>query len=87
MAENLKNECPNCGYSMTKNEPNCKYCGSINPLYKKPFYPTSPSNNTSNTQQPNSSDDDKNINWVIFVVLLIFCWPVAVVYLLVKLSK
>lgn len=34
MAEN-NYECPNCGYDMSQSEPECKYCGSKNPNYKK----------------------------------------------------
>lgn len=79
-------ECPNCGATISVDEPTCKYCGGQNPSYVKPvfssFAPPIPGN-ASSTDHAKSS----RVNWVLFVILLIICWPAAIIYLIVMSSK
>ena len=42
---------------------------------------------TSGKVQVTIEKNESNINWVIFAILLICCWPAALVYYLVKKKK
>ncbi|MCR5706605.1 MAG: hypothetical protein K6G48_07405 [Acholeplasmatales bacterium] len=86
MSDNVNSECPNCGAMMDVHDKCCKYCGSANPNYKAPYYAKA---NDLNNVIKNSTDELKkaDINIVVLVLLFIFCWPAAVVYLIVKMSK
>lgn len=76
-------ECPNCGYIWSKNEKNCKYCGTINPTFVTP--PTTPTFFSQSTNNDMSTVQNKsNFSVGIFILLLIFCWPAAIVYLIIK---
>ena len=81
----MKNECPNCGSLFAKNEFECKYCGTRNERYIKPAI-----------EQPkeivvNSNADGvrkKGFGFFVFILLLlIFCWPVAIIYVLIDSKK
>ena len=88
-----KLECPNCGYQLNQAERVCKYCGSLNSNFiqvnqresnrQMPAILSQNNNNQSNTNN-NSSSKNNNFGCLIFVLLLIFCWPAAIVYLIVK---
>ncbi len=75
-------ECENCGYDFGSNDRVCKYCGTPNPDY-------TPSYSWKNVGS--SSDDSgtrivhgKGFNIWIFVLLLIFAWPLAIIYAIIK---
>ena len=69
-----ENYCTNCGSVLLSTEKFCKNCGKANPNF---------SSNSQNSQK--SSTDD--INWLVFVLLLIFVWPAAIIYLVIKMDK
>ena len=89
-------ECPNCGYQLNQAERVCKYCGSPNSSFV--MVPQRESNrqvpsilnqnysNQSNSNSNNSTNttQKKDFGCLIFVLLLIFFWPAAIVYLIVK---
>ena len=82
-------ECPNCGYVLNKSESTCKYCGTKNSNYVEkpaPFVFKRPSQSSDNIQTSTKKSDSK-ISVGVLVVLLIFCWPVAIVYLVLKSIK
>lgn len=91
----MSNICPNCGATMTTSDKYCKYCGSANPNYVKPASLSSFfSSASSSSSQPSSSRDNSSIkldyskfNWVVFIVLFIFFWPAAIIYLIVNMTK
>ena len=70
----------------------CPYCGTANPDYvptEKPAAarPASPTQNyLSNATSNQTPAKKKEPNWIIFIILLIICWPIAIVYLLVKIA-
>jgi len=77
-------ECPNCGATISSDEKACKYCGSQNPFYTKTIFPfTSSSDQKTASNQEKSSD----VNWGIFILLLIVFWPAAIIYLVVTQNK
>ena len=83
-------ECPNCGAQMDKNDICCKYCGTSNPNYIKPqssgFFTSSPSSTASSYSHTSSSSSKKSggPSVGVAILLFIFCWPIAVIYLIVK---
>ncbi|MBR6288406.1 MAG: hypothetical protein IKR19_03660 [Acholeplasmatales bacterium] len=91
-----KYECPNCGYDLNQSERECKYCGSLNQNFVAVNHVVpqrnTPSilNQTNNNNQSNqgntktSTPQQNSFGCLIFVLLLIFCWPAAIVYLIVK---
>ena len=91
-----KYECPNCGYDLNQSERECKYCGSLNqncvavnhvvPQRNTPsILNQTNNNNQANQGNTNTSTPKQNsFGCLIFVLLLIFCWPAAIVYLIVK---
>ena len=78
------NECQNCGAEISKTDKRCPYCGTANPNYSVPaavvssFGPSSTSSGT--TTVPTQS----SFSVPLFIVLLIFFWPAAIVYAIVK---
>ena len=78
-------ECPNCGHNWTDAEKVCKYCGSANPNYKEPSVISNVlsdfNNDSSNTLKKN------NFSVVLFVILMVFCWPIGIIYLILCLKK
>lgn len=83
--------CNSCGGDLAPTDKVCKYCGAENPSYvapKKSFFDTS-----STTTDPSSGSNEvppqkSNINWVVFIVLMVTFWPAAIIYAIVKsLSK
>lgn len=95
MEQKVNHECRSCGATLAKSDSVCKYCGNNNPNYSRPvssfFSSSSESSTTSDktysSSKPSGINSNKNINWVLFVLLLIFFWPAAIVYLLVKAGK
>lgn len=87
----MKNECPNCGYQFSSRDAKCPYCGSANPNYSSIFN-TSKNDSSSNTNSAYKSTVDNikkelKFSWVLFIVLLIVCWPVAIIYLVIASIK
>lgn len=93
-----KLECPNCGYLLNSAEKVCKYCGSLNSGFVEVKQAPKPRelqtvlshnyNNNNNSNNNQQVKKDKDFGCLIFVLLLIFFWPAAIIYLLVKgLSK
>ena len=81
-------ECPNCGYDLNKGDRECKYCGTKNPHYVEkpaPIFHAQSHTETVTTATP--AKNDSKISIPIFILLLIFCWPVAIVYLVLKSIK
>lgn len=78
-------QCLNCGYQMGDQESNCKYCGTSNPSYKK----ETKSNYSFNFTPPtsNSTTSKNNFSWLLFIILLIVFWPLAIVYLVISNTK
>lgn len=91
MADN--HECPNCGNLMKPNESCCKYCGSGNPAYKPTRVVDNFLNNinlNSNAKNNTSTNANKTtktntINWLLAIILLFCCWPVGLIYIIIKL--
>ena len=87
-----KHECPNCGYVFSGNDRNCKFCGTPNPDYTPTYgIKNAISNAAANlgVSSSNSSDaaparEEKKFSLLIFLLLLIFAWPVAIVYAILK---
>lgn len=89
-ASNTPHECANCGADMLNSEKVCKYCGSPNPNYVAPILHevVSPFLNTSSstgTSAPKTAP--AKVNWLVFVILLIFFWPAAIIYLVFVSAK
>ena len=87
-------ECPGCGNIVPDTDKCCKYCGSNNPNYVKPiskiiFGDTPSSSSTSSSASTSSYDVEskKKFSVGIFILLLIFCWPGAIIYLIFFYSK
>jgi len=82
-------ECPNCGASLTTSDACCKYCGSANSEYIKPSSPSvnryTPQN-VSNTSS-SSSNSEKKFSVGVFIFLLIFFWPGAIIYAIFTSTK
>ncbi|MCR4698313.1 MAG: zinc ribbon domain-containing protein [Bacilli bacterium] len=87
-------ECPNCGNIVPESDRCCKYCGTANPNFsnpKKGFNNITStlnstfrsSNNSSSSSSASSAKSKKQFSVGIFVLLLIFFWPAAIIYLLV----
>ena len=87
-------ECRNCGAALSSNEKYCKYCGSVNPNYVQQKIVSKPAPFLEAKEEINKAivsvdavGKRKNINWVLAIILLIFCWPIAIIYIVVKCSK
>lgn len=89
-------ECESCGNIYFVTEGKCPYCGSINIVKEDPQKPKPsviPPNTTQHIQNEfnNFSNRVRNrsseINPILLVILLIFCWPIGLVYLIIKLTK
>ncbi len=76
--------CPNCGATTTITNENickCSYCGSV-------LESNDSTSNYSGTMESYEKKDIKpfqklQFNAALFVILLIFCWPIAVIYALI----
>ena len=76
-------ECPGCGNIITEGEACCKYCGNANPIYvapRKPLFTSNPVEDTTTTSQTSVTKPGKRFSIVIFIILLIFFWPAALIY-------
>ena len=89
-------ECPNCGSILDLKEPTCPYCGAPNPYYegsapsKKPKYePPAPRPQTTVPQQNPQAPVKQPVSFsvAVFIILLIFFWPAAIIYIIVKSIK
>ena len=80
-------ECPGCGNIITEGEECCKYCGNANPIYVTPrrsfFTPTPTSDTTANPQASVPVVPRKKFSGLLFIILLIFFWPGAIIYLII----
>ena len=83
-------ECRGCGYVMSSNEKVCKYCGSPNPIYSGSLKTTNTSitaskapisNNSTTTNPPAKKNNKMDVG--LFILLLIFFWPGALIYAIV----
>lgn len=81
-------ECPNCGNIISSNDPECKYCGTRNPncSFSARAVPVRTSN-SNGAAEPETSPKKNNFSVGIFIVLLIFFWPGAVIYAIVASTK
>ena len=83
----LDNKCPNCGanvqFNENKTESKCPYCGSsFNSENKKEEIKYK----TIKDLQIDDNEEvvaDGKINMTIFILLLIFCTPAAIIYLII----
>ena len=87
----MKNECPNCGYQFSSRDAKCPYCGTANPNYSSIFN-SSKNDSSSDTNSAYKStvtnnQKDTKFSLLLFIVLLIFFWPIAIIYLVVYLVK
>ena len=87
-------ECPGCGNIVPDTDKCCKYCGSNNPNYVKPFSKiifgdnsSSSSSSTSSSAHELDEPSKRKFSVGIFILLLIFCWPGALIYLIFCYSK
>ncbi|HHX79993.1 MAG TPA: hypothetical protein GX692_02900 [Acholeplasmataceae bacterium] len=87
-------ECRSCGNIIYVTDKKCPYCGSVKRprQQEKTTYSSSQTRNkhqdgTSYASYQTKNKKDEEINWVIFIVLLIAFWPAAIIYLLVKESN
>ncbi len=68
------NECKHCGAILNENNPNCLYCYNSNPYYI-------PNNNYNANQGPTPVKKQREeMNMAIFIILIIFFWPGAIIY-------
>ena len=84
------NKCPNCGASIHEREEHittCTYCGgtiinkaATNEPKPAPTEP-SPSSTIYNANQPHINKINIKFKGGIFILLLIFAWPLAIAYL------
>ncbi|HEY8395377.1 MAG TPA: hypothetical protein VIK96_01210 [Bacilli bacterium] len=68
-------ECRSCGNIIYVTDKKCPYCGSTNQ--------PAPSNINYVTYQAQNKKEEE-INWVIFIILMIVFWPAGLIYLLIK---
>lgn len=77
-------ECTSCGNIISTTDDKCPYCGTVR-SFNKSNNGNSNNNNFSNTFFNKETNDSlKQVNWVLFIVLLVVFWPAAIVYILVK---
>lgn len=87
MSDITVNECPNCGAQMDKGDKCCKYCGTANPNYKAPYYKSEGNKIADAINNGAEELKKKNVNIVVAILLFVFCWPIGVIYLIVKLAN
>lgn len=74
---NSSYECTNCGNIVSVLDDKCPYCGSFR-AYK--------SQSSTFNKKPNTFNYD-NINWVLFIILLIIFPPAGIIYLIIKYAE
>ena len=79
-------ECPGCGYHMDPSEKECKYCGTKNPNYREPVQQRIIEPALTQTRQV-VQQSSKKMSVGIFILLLIFFWPGAIIYAIVCAAK
>ena len=86
----MKNECPNCGYQFSSRDAKCPYCGTANPNYSSIFN-SSKNDSSSDTNSAYKStitnNKDTKFSLLLFIVLLIVFWPLAIIYLVITAVK
>lgn len=91
-------ECPNCGHNWINTEKVCKYCGTANPNFKTaPNISDTLSKirfndsfiNPNNKQDNNKTTVERKNNFsiLLLILLFIFCWPLAIIYLVIGLGR
>lgn len=81
------NYCPNCGAQLFDDIIKCEYCG--HDIKRKKNKTTSQKLDDGFKDLGDSANNlvndltKKDFNVVIFVLLLIFAWPVAIIYLII----
>ena len=80
-------ECPNCGYVFSGNERECKYCGTSNPDYTPGDTVSKVSAASKSTTNAAAGEKKSDFSIGLFIVLLIFAWPVAIIYAIWKSLK
>jgi len=82
-------QCPSCGSVIDKESIICEYCEFKQSVISIPK--TTNSYLTPQTQQSQTQGNTQaqvqpkpGVNWVVFILLLIFLWPVAIIYLVSK---
>lgn len=79
-----RNECSGCGNVLNTNEKECKYCGTANDGYVKPAVSVEVGHK-ENVDVLLKTKDGGSI--FVFIVLLIFCWPIAILYAVSNFKK
>lgn len=83
-------ECPGCGHKMTNTEKKCPYCGTSNPIYIDPEEEArkaaaeASERAAANAAAIHEEERKHHISVPIVILLFIFCWPLAIVYVIVK---
>lgn len=85
-------KCSSCGYMIPNTVEKCPYCGSANPNFsvKEKIVDNFQQKAFSKDEEPVFHDtpvEKPKMNWLLFVLLLICCWPVAIVYLVINYGK
>lgn len=87
----MKNECPNCGYQFSSRDAKCPYCGTANPNYSSIFNPSkndsSSDTNSAYKSTVTNNKKDTKFSLLLFIVLLIVFWPLAIIYLVITTVK
>lgn len=84
--EQIKKECSGCGYTLNENIEFCPYCGKANPYYVKKSDSLTVTQQQKNTSENNSAEKKSKFNAFIFILLLLICWPISIVYLIVTIK-
>ena len=76
-----QHECKNCGALVTEVEKTCKYCGTANEKHiPQPVL----SIFESAQKQLSPTPTKKSGSIFVFILLLIICWPLGIVYALLN---
>lgn len=76
------NKCDSCGAGIDRNMDSCPYCGTAYPrvISTSKVDVSSPVEIKETLTNKNIRDDDKDINPVLFFILLIFLPPIGIAY-------
>ena len=84
-------ECPGCGNIVPNTEKCCKYCGNNNPNYEAPKPRTVFGDAFGASQAPAattpSAPEKQRFSVLVFLLLLIFFWPGAIIYAVLYYAK
>lgn len=77
--------CNSCGGDIHSHEPVCKYCGAENHDYVAPARKESSEDSRPQPQNVNVQPVRySGFNVGVFILLLIFFWPAAIIYAIVR---